>query len=451
MIKTFLETLYQTKSTNAKKVLIEQNDSETIRKIYEYTYSPYVSYGIKKFPSVDTYGNEPIEIIFEILDKLIKREATGNAAQDLIKDTLARLSKDDQEVFKRVVLKNLKAGINASSINKALGEVVPTYPCLLAKNFTPKFGEKIAAPFYTQMKYDGCRINIHYDNGLVRFYSRSGKEFMIDVPHIKLDVEKLADELKRDSGLDSVSFVLDGEALVVADNGNPLDRATSNGLMNKGLKGTLDVEYMGAIRIYVWDYIPMVDFKAKTCDMLYEDRFMVVEKLQGDNVMPAENKVFYKLDEALEYCNTFISKGYEGGMIKPFDLLWADTRSNKLLKVKGNEDADLRVVGFEYGSPNSEFADGIGALVVETECGGLVMRVSSGLTHAQRGYIKDANNEWVIDPSFDFNQYNDQIITLNYACITKNTDGEYSLFTAKIIEFRNDKDTANSLSDLINN
>lgn len=442
-----IEHIASTSSKNAKiDLLSEYMQDDVFAELLQRTYNPYYTYYTKKVDIPKEYGDEDISIIFDVLDQLYQRKVTGHAAQTLIVDTMKRLSPDDQEVFKRVILQNLKAGFSESSINKARVGFIDTYPCLLAKNYTEKYASKIAPPYYTQMKYDGARINVLYKDGVITYRTRSGKTYNMNVPHIDVEVHQFASVVGE-------NFVLDGEVIVLDESGL-VERSKSNGIVNKAVKGTISDSEAKNFKIFVWDYVPYDDFVNKSSDMTYDQRFEKLEFFDSemkmsDAIERTLNYVYYDITEALDKCSEFINDGFEGGMIKPFDLLWEDKRSTKLLKVKGVADCELRVVGWEYGDKNSAFSDGIGSLVCETDDGLVTVRVSSGLSMAERGYVKDANDNWVIDPSFDFDQYNGKVVTVNYATITQNKQGNYSLFTAKLIEFREDKNETDSLDSIL--
>jgi DNA ligase-1 len=73
--------------------------------------------------------------------------------------------------------------------------------------------------------------------------------------------------------------------------------------------------------------------------------------------------------------------GGEGVMVRQPGSLYANTRSNTLLKIKKMEDLDAKVIGYDSGG--GKFLGRVGALIA-TLPNGKQFKVGSGLTDAQR-------------------------------------------------------------------
>ena len=118
----YIKTIRETQGTNDKLDLLrDYMKDETFRRILFYTYNPFYNYYIRKIPDV-TIGSGSAETSFEdmfgLLDNLRNRKFTGNLAigevANFIKTSPAKLA----EVFILILGRDLKMGINTTSINK---------------------------------------------------------------------------------------------------------------------------------------------------------------------------------------------------------------------------------------------------------------------------------------------------------------------------------------------
>lgn len=152
--------LNSTNSNNDKiETLAKYKDLE---KVLEYTYSPlkqfYItSKAINNFnESSSSWSNSSEENIFDLLDKLNKRELTGHAALASVNGFI-----DAHIEFKELILniidKNLKIRMSASSINKVFPNLIPEFKVQLAEKYEenrkPDFKNET---WYYSRKLDGC-------------------------------------------------------------------------------------------------------------------------------------------------------------------------------------------------------------------------------------------------------------------------------------------------------
>ena len=300
----------------------------------------------------------------------------------------------------------------------------------------------------TQKKLDGCFSYISIQNGVVTLLTRAGTQWTSD---------KLSEELK---GVEDI--VLIGEALI-KENGREFDRKTGNGLINSFIKreATLDklldkhslskkvkaLEELNAKkeefyftdqRLYfeVWDSLTLQEFEAGISTRPYTQRFGEAIRLAvgTKSINPVPSFKVYSLKEAEDIAKDYMEEGYEGAILKKSDSIWKDGTSKDLIKIKAVLDADLLCVDVEEGS--GKYKGKVGALVLETSCGRLRVKVGTGLNDLDRAKPFDYYVGKVIEI-----QYNEFIKSKS-----KSTD---SLFLPRFVEVREDKNTATSYEEIV--
>ena len=138
-------------------------------------------------PEYTSLYDEPIATLKQAVDSLSilsSRTLTGNAAIAQLTLTLSAISENDAKVIERIIQKDLKCGVNTSTINKVWPNLIPEFPCMLCSPFEQKLVDKIVFPAIVQKKEDGMRFNaiVKFDRdlkGTVEFRSRNGKEITL--------------------------------------------------------------------------------------------------------------------------------------------------------------------------------------------------------------------------------------------------------------------------------
>jgi ATP-dependent DNA ligase len=116
--------------------------------------------------------------------------------------------------------------------------------------------------------------------------------------------------------------------------------------------------------------------------------------------------------------------------LKTQDGIWENKRSKSLIKFKGELECDLLVVDWEEGTGKN--VGRLGALVLESACGGVRVNVGTGFSDADRNGITAANSVG-------------RIVAIKYnARITDKKSAVASLFLPVFMEFRDDKSQADS-------
>lgn len=432
-ILQILDRLATTSSTNEKLEFLKQHSNNTMLKnVFRLTYTPQIRFWIKKRPVVEPNTTLPyIALDYALLvleTDIASRSITGNSAIEKVQELLIQLDADDREVFYRVIERDLKCGTGTSIANKVWKNLILDYPVLLCNKFNAKTEKYVdwEKGQILQTKMDSSRINFEFDGGkLISISTRNGS--IIDITAFQDIVIPNNDHI-----------VLDGELMYSVD-GKDLDRKTSSGIINKAIKGTISPEEAKNLNLVAWDLIPYEDFVKGICNIPYRFRFLCLQKTIGgfvDRIEIVESKIVYSKEEALQQYNENLVKGLEGCILKNPDAIWSNKRSNDYLKMKAELTADLVVIGYNMGTPGSQFEGLLGSLICETEDGKLQVNVGSGFKH-----LKGERD----DPK----SYIGKIIEVKYNEVigNKNSDKK-SLFLPIYNGIRFDKDTANTLEEL---
>jgi DNA ligase-1 len=342
------------------------------------------------------------------------------------------LSAEEAEIASRIIKKDLRGGFAESTVNKAVPKAIPVYPCLLATPYSDKALAKIVYPAYSQIKADGMRANLLV-NSTEPLRGRSGKT--IDLLDEFVDIPS------------PTKVVLDGELRMVEDDGSWMDRKKGNGLLNKSIRGTITPDIAARARFIAWDIISWEEFstidkKAKKGALPYHKRWEMLEhyiaELDNDKIILSENVVVNSLDEAQEHFADAVSRGEEGIIVKNINHRWENRRSEHLVKFKVVEECDLEVIGWSYGEDGKRLSDTMGTLTAASSDRKVIVDVP--------GYSDELRAE--IFENID--DYMGRIITVMYneRISSKTRPNTDSVFLPRFVEFREDKEVADSSEDI---
>jgi DNA ligase-1 len=367
-----------------------------------------VPYNEKEESNVDLV---PFSEFNKILEDLIKRSVTGNAAKDLLLEICNKTSNHTwNNWYRRILVKDLKCGVNEKTINNCSKKSkkkqfeIPTFSCQLAQD-SRNYSEKMTGRKMLSEKLDGTRVlSILYPDGKVDQFSRNGKE-LPNFTEIKNQLSNIALKLKK-------PIVLDGEVM----------SSSFQALMTQ-LYRKEDVQTNDSV-LYLFDLLTLEEFKAGYSDVPQTIRTTDLEDLfvdDLDNIKVLTNK-YVDLDTEqgkLEF-NIFnkqcIESGKEGVMIKDPMAPYECKRSSSWLKLKPVLTFDLEVVDLIEG--DDKYVGKLGAIVCRGIEDGkeIEVNVGSGFTDEQRELFW-SNKYGVIG----------KIAEVKCDVITQNQNGGYSL------------------------
>ncbi len=351
-------------------MLMAAAGDDVLRNVLEYAYNPFKRYGIRKRP--ETIGEHSINEFdagtWELLDDLISRRLTGNAAIEAVRGEMTALNKDSAELLWRIIKKDMRAGFSDETCNKVWKGLLPTFPymrCSLPKK--AKWDKwNFASGCYSQKKADGMFANINLEGGEVSIISRQGSEFPIE----GFPAEFVADLKKA-----LVSNMQHHGELLVKKDGKILPREIGNGMLNSVLNGG-DFD-PGCTPLYeVWDCIPLTAVIAKgKYNTPYCDRFNLLNAVTEEaaiiydtdrSVRVIETKIIHSLEEAFVHYAEKLGGGEEGVIVKSRDAIWKDGTSTEQIKLKLEVDVDLKIVAIQEGKEGTKNEGRPGAFSCET-------------------------------------------------------------------------------------
>ena len=416
-------------------------------------YNSLITFGVKKIPEYTSESNSLDTVsIMDILEKeFVTREITGNAAIERLRDILSNA--EEPEVVERLIKRDARCSVNSTLLNKVFPNLIPEIPCMLAQPMNEKTLKNIKFPAFSQLKADGMRCIAFITSNNVRMFSRNGTEIICEpLKNTLMTIGQIEENLLSDN----VTLMLDGELICYKDN-KLLDRKTSNGICNKVLKGTANENELNLIQMQLWDIVrvdsntfnPLED---KSYEKRLEDLYSILNTNSCSKLEVIPTEVVNSMEEALEHFQKMLSQGLEGTILKNQDAKWSNTRSKDLVKLKEENTIDLLVVDIEEGS--GDFEGGLGAIICETSDKKLRVRVGTGFSFEDRGFVNDlSNGKKVVKQIKSLEEvsknYLGKIVEVKYNQIIKSKGkDEMSLFLPRLVCVRNDKDTANSIDEI---
>jgi DNA ligase-1 len=430
-----------TKKTEKEAILKENAGNETLQRVFYLAYQPTINFFIKKIPPVmpksgagSIFDEEEFTLdhaLQNLVEVISKRKLTGHAAQQYVGNLLGQLSADDAEVLQRVIGRDLRVDCGASTANKVWKGLildVPYMRCSLPKEVNLK-AFPWAQGLFSQLKSDGSFTNVNYfADGGVEFMTRNGNVYPND------EFGEVIEAVQR---VPAQAHQFHGELLVLGPDGNILERAEGNGILNKLAKGGKLPEGH-KIKFVAWDMIPLDQAVPKgKYEVPYRVRLATLENLGLTGAIEVvETRVVHSIREAYEHYQEMLALGLEGTILKHPDAIWEDTTSKKQVKFKLDVDLDLECVGFTEG--NGRRAETFGAMKLRSSDGLLTVNCS-GFKKDDLARINENREDYI-----------GRIMTIRSNAMTKvRKDGTRSLFLPRFIEERNDKMDADSLEKVM--
>lgn len=486
MILEILNEIASTDSINEKQAILErEKDNELLRRVFLMAYSKRFNYGIKKWPQAgetsQAFGMVTLEDLLDFAEHtLAPRIITGHAAIKALSDFIADSNKNDAEVLRRVMMRDLECGAGTTLPNRVWKDLIPQQPQMLASSYDEKLIKKhIKFPAFAQLKADGARCFAEVTDDGVQFFSRAGNNYL----GLDLLAEQLFEMTKEARERHPGGVMIDGElvyhAPVVKSSGGSLDfmfddieeeaevanvdRSTSNGLANKALKGTLTKAEAAGMKFQVWDYVPLetvYDYKSKP-GFAYDVRFRALELMaEGfSQVILIENHIVHNLEEAQKIYQIYRDQDLEGIILKNIGGFWENKRSKNQFKFKAVIDIAMEIVGYYAHSkdPNK-----LGGVQLASSCRKITSDCGSGFTDTTRKKVK---GQWIDIPIEDRDEMDREALMIEALAgnlvgriadcecngWTKSKgrkDGTVGIFLPIIKGFRFDKNCADTFEDV---
>ena len=407
---SFMSQMKDTSSVLDKVALLEDTDVTT-RQVLFWTYNPYKQFHI----GVDNLKKRSDLIadscdyddLFDLLAVLDAREITGHEALSQT-NAFIRDNPDIEEMIYLILDRNLKIRASEKLINRACGNLIPTFDVALANAYDEKTAKKVNfenQAWLVSRKLDGVRCLVVVDeNGHATSWARSGKQFQT--------LRKVEEEIEA---LGVTNVVYDGEMCLVDEDGNEDFQR-----MMKEIRRKDHTVENGLFQIF--DMIDLPDFQSGVS----EDGFLTRLSRLADTIPQAAKytSVLHQhrltdLEDFQRWRQDAQDAGWEGLMLR-LDTTYKGKRSKDILKVKTMHDAEYRVKDAAYG-PFRYVQDGkeieeemLSAVMIEHK--GNQVRVGSGFTIEQRQHFLQ-HPENILN----------KVVTVQYFEESQNQNGEYSL------------------------
>lgn len=387
-VKSAFDVFEKIKSTmsNNEKVKIIQSNSDNVLfvKILRFVYDDFVTTGVSFkgiLSLIDKTGGfvtEPGEYNLETLMNHVSIYNTGafSTIQKIIDYASVFEDQELREFIYHIFAKDLKVGITAKSINKALGKgFIREFSVQLAHPFH-KYVNKVEGKYFTlTQKLDGHRAVCIVKDGKPKFYTRKG--LPIDGMEVQeQEVLHLADD-------DPLDFVLDGELLLPNTDGlatKDLFRETSKVLRSK-TKDKSDIIFN------VFDVVTYDEFvegasldgfsarKQNLYDSFMDHPNLKHLKLVQDLYIGNDLSMIHELQQTMVKPN-----GWEGLMLNLNSGKYQTKRTSNLLKIKDFLDADVYVKDVFEGT--GRLAGKLGGVVIDYK--GNDVKIGSGFSDEER-------------------------------------------------------------------
>lgn len=337
-------------------------ESPWLTEVLKFTYDPFMQYYLKKgFPKPVKTSDETLPFdesfwlseVKPLLLKLTNRELNKQQITDILGSMLGLLNEDEQVILKCIIFKDLRCGIAARTINKALGcDLIPVPDTQLCKAWDPSMDIKGVPVWYVTPKLNGLRGRCVIRDGEYRLLTRE------DYPLRGFSIleEQLAD-LCSTYALDMV----DGE---IFSFDLPFQTIMS---VARGEK-EFSPEDKAKLKFHV--------FNIRKCDELFkctEDMVGELNRIFEDcsgkyeHIVPLQYSVVANNPNVLDTCcRQMTRQGYEGIVMRHPSVAWEPGKRNvHLMKYKIFYEADLTVTGVLKGAEGKKWENSVAALLCE--------------------------------------------------------------------------------------
>lgn len=381
-----LEELESTAGSNAKLEILELHSKNTLlRDAFIAAFDPYTVYYVNKFkmpkPAVKPLNDDNVlkRFVDGITGQLATRTLTGNAAKEYVEILMSGATANQQKWCQRILLKNMRCGVQASTVNKVWPGAITSFAvalaCTVKSEFTRGEGikilDKIDYPVRVEPKLDGLRCIAVKKNGEVTFFTRNGS-ILETLPRIK----KVLEEAKYDN------IVLDGEAM-----GEDWNESASVLMSSKTKKDDSNIAYN------IFDAILLEHWVAQEerADDPYCARVVrvkqVVDLVGATCVRQVPHITANNEKEIKSYFAKCMNEGFEGVMLKKMNTPYEWDRSKNILKLKPVTDYTGIVVSHYEGRRGTKREGMFGGFDVVLQ-NGVLTRVGGGFNDKDRAEIQ---------------------------------------------------------------
>ena len=408
-LQKLVNELNTTNSTNEKKdILVKYPECKDI---LFYVYHPLKQFNVtsKNLKKLKNLNGDYTEFkdIFQLLDSLDATWITGHHAIKSVNEFIEQ-NKEYEELIYNIIDKNLKCRVNTSLVNKVFKDLIPEFKPALAYVYED-YENKVdfeKDTWYASTKLNGVRCIIIKEGDLVRFVSRTGKEFFT--------LDKLKPYILD---IDKHSFILDGE-LCIIENG----KEDFTAIVSEIRKKDHSIENP---KFMTFDFLEIEDFNNKKSKEKLSERLNKLQKYVTEtaHIGILEQIKIQDMEHFKKIQDESAENGWEGLILRK-DVPYEGKRSKNLLKFKLFEQEEFVVKDIETGPMRHIIYENGVSKEIESE-----MMTRAVIEY--NGYDVGIGSGWSIDQRIEY--YNDpnkiigKEITVRYFAPSKNKKGGESL------------------------
>jgi DNA ligase-1 len=279
------------------------------------------------------------------------------------------------------------------------------------------------------VKLDGIRIQVHRSGGAILVVTRSLEDITARLPEV----------VEVAGAVPATSFVLDGEAIALDDEGRPrpFQETASRTAMGSGV----------AVTPYFFDVLHVDG--SDLLDSPGHERAAALEAL-----VPEPHRVPRLVTSDAEAAGRFLddalAAGHEGVVVKNLSAAYdAGRRGSAWVKVKPVHTLDLVVLAIEWGSGRREgWLSNIHLGARDPESGGFVMlgKTFKGMTDEMLAWQTERFTELAVSPDTIRDHYvvevrPEQVVEIAFDGIQRSSryPGGMALRFARVVRYRDDK------------
>lgn len=253
------------------------------------------------------------------------------------------------------------------------GGIVP----MTAKVFEER-KSKVIYPGFVQPKLDGIRCICISFGDKASLWSRTRKP-ITSCPHIEKEMAKLS-KLATEYGVPDCIF--DGE-LYNHDLKDEFEEIVSAVRSEEPSEESMKIQY------HIYDIVIKDQPQFKRADSLFYLKD-TVKQLNLKHIKIVETKMVLGENDVDNHFERFLDAGYEGAMYRDYEALYANTRSDGLLKIKKFQDAEFEIVGVEEGRGKLKGHAGAFICHIKTPSGAKTFKAKmSGDTKKLKEYLNN--------------------------------------------------------------
>lgn len=386
-----LDRLESDNSRLFKEELLEENsDNSLLKQVFVTAGDPYLNFYVNKFKmppaGLRVRADDMIvgDFIGFIKERLSTRALTGNAAKDAVIDEFAKMDVRQQKWCLRILLKNLRCGVQSTTVNKVWPGAIIGFSVQLAESLATRYEdgkgiiieEPVVYPTWVEPKLDGLRCVAVKHSGEVTMFTRNGT-VLETLPRIKSLLESAPwDE-----------FILDGEVM-----GADWNESASVVMSHK--KGKDDSNMI----FHVFDALPFADWHDQESHLDLKDRLELakelITKVGNPAIVQVQGRLVKDQNELLAAYLHDTDAGYEGIMVKDLGAPYLFKRSSNIRKMKPVATYEGIIVGHYEGRRGSKREGMWGGFEVILP-NGVVTRVGGGFTDKLKAEINLEPDTWI--------------------------------------------------------